>query len=62
MSKYISFAETKKFNEIMDAFEIKPYKQVEKRIRKLTDKTITALSKYTEIGNNMTKKTEKVKN
>jgi hypothetical protein len=45
MSKYISFAETKKFNEIMDDFKIKPYKQVEKRLQKLANKTILSLSK-----------------
>lgn len=45
MSGFISFAETKKFNELMESFTVVPFKEVDKILQEAADRTKADLRK-----------------
>ena len=45
MAKHISFVQTKKFDEIMENMEIRPFKVVDKILQEISDWTVAELNK-----------------
>ena len=45
MAKHISFVQTKKFDEIMENMEIRPFKVVDKILQEISDWSVAEINK-----------------